>query len=131
VPSSMGRIPRFRRSGVPRLWVPSNCTGQARGGYEDVQHGDIEPDRGFEWFSRSGGNGDQSCGTERSIRPATAAPRSVVVSDIGDGSLLLEAWRDGPSAYLSSADAVPFKRQLAAPFGSTDLSPSSSQGEAR
>jgi hypothetical protein len=102
-----------------------------RGGYEDVQHGDSEPGQGFEWFSRSGGNGEQSCGTGRSIRPGTAVPRSVLVSDMGDGSLLLEAWRDGPSAYLSPADAVPFKRQLAAAFGSADLSPSGSHGEAQ
>lgn len=88
----------------------------------------------FEWFRSGDGNGKQTqapSDTGRSIRPGTAVPRSVLVSDMGDGSLLLEGWRDGPNAYLSPADAVPFKRQLAAAFGSPHLTPSSNQGRAR
>lgn len=94
-------------------------------------HGDSQSNQNFRWFQCDGGNGEQSSGTWRSIRPGTAVPGSVLVSDMGDGSLLLEGWRDGPSAYLSPADAVPFRRQLAAAFGSPDLTLSGSQGEAR
>jgi hypothetical protein len=95
-----------------------------------VQHEDSKPGQGFEWFGRADGNGERSC-TGCSIRPGTAVPRAVLVSDMGDGSLLLEAWREGPSAYLSPADAVPFRRQLAVAFGSPHLASSGSQGEAR
>lgn len=94
-----------------------------------MQHGDNQP--GFEWFGRAHGNGERSSGTGCSIRPGTAVPRSVLVSGMGDGSLLLEAWRDGPSAYLSPADAMPLRRQLAVAFGSPDLMQSGSQGEVR
>ncbi|MGH3927819.1 MAG: hypothetical protein ACRDTT_33965, partial [Pseudonocardiaceae bacterium] len=72
-----------------------------------------------------------SFGNRRSIRPGTAVPSTVLVSDMGDGSLLLEGWRDGPSAYLSPADAVPFRRQLAAAFGNPNLTSSGSRSEAR
>lgn len=64
------------------------------------------------------------------IRPGTAVPDTVLVADMGDGSLLLEGWRDGPGAYLSPADAVPLRRELTRAFGSPDLTPSSSKGEA-
>lgn len=100
-----------------------------RGGYEDVQHGDDRP--GFEWF-RSGDGEQASSGGGRSIRPGTAVPSRVLVSDMGDGSLLLEGWREGPSAYLSPADALPFRRQLAVAFGSSRLTcRSGGQGETR
>lgn len=127
----MGR-PRFRQSGVPRLWVPSTNADQARGGYKDVQQGDNESSRTFEWFRRGNDSREQtSSGTWCSIRPGTAVPSTVLVSDMGDGSLLLEGWRDGPSAYLSPADAMPFRRQLAAAFRSPDFTLSNNQGEAR
>lgn len=81
-----------------------------------MQDGDTQPS--FEWFRCGGGSGEPaSSSAERSIRPGTTVPAVVVVSDVGDGSLLLEAWRGGPSAYLSPADAVPLKRQLAVAFG--------------
>lgn len=86
----------------------------------------------FAWFRRGDDHHEQAfSSTGRSIRPGTAVPSTVLVSDMGDGSLLLEGSQDGPSAYLSPADAVPFKRQLAAAFGNPDLTPSRSQGEAR
>lgn len=86
----------------------------------------------FQWFHSSDGNSKQtqaSSSTGRSIRPGTAVPSTVLVSDMGDGSLLLEGWRDGPSAYLSPAGAAPLRRLLAAAFGSSDLAPSDSRGE--
>lgn len=95
-----------------------------------MRHGDNQPS--FQWFRRGDGSGEQApSSTRRSICPNTAVPRSVLVSDMGDGSLLLEGWRDGPNAYLSPADAVPFKRQLAAAFGSSDRRPGHNQDQAR
>jgi hypothetical protein len=105
---------------------------QAKGGYEDVRHGDNQPSRSFEWFRRSDGNGEQtSFGIGLSIRPGTAVPSTVLVADMGDSSLLLAGWRDGPSAYLCSADAVPLRRELARAFGSTELAQCNSQGGSR
>lgn len=74
--------------------------------------------------------GDGQDHQQRSIRPGTAVPPTVLVADMGDGSLLLEGWRDGPSTYLSPTDAVPLRQELARAFGSPDLTPSSSKGEA-
>ncbi|MGH3696614.1 MAG: hypothetical protein ACRDRX_21940 [Pseudonocardiaceae bacterium] len=50
---------------------------------------------------------------------------------MGDSSLLLEGWREGPRAYLSPADALPLRRQLTVAFGSPQRTPSTSQGAAR
>jgi hypothetical protein len=96
-----------------------------------VRHEANQSSPGFAWFHRGDDSSEQtSSGTGRSIRPGTAVPRSVLVSDMGEG-LLLEAWREGPSAYLSPVDAVPLRRALAAAFGSPDLTPSGNQGRAQ
>lgn len=65
----------------------------------------------------------------RSLRPGTGVPPRVLVADMGDGSLLLQGWRDGPSAHLNPADAVPLRRELAAAFGSTELAVRGDRGE--
>jgi hypothetical protein len=97
-----------------------------------VRHEANQSSQGFAWFHRGDDNSEQtSSGAGRSIRPGTAVPRSVLVSDMGEGSLLLEAWREGPSAYLSPADAALLRRALAATFGSPDLTPSGNQGRAQ
>jgi hypothetical protein len=54
----------------------------------------------------------------------------VLVADMGDGSLFLQGWRDGPSAHLSPADAVPLRRELAAAFGSAELAVGGDQSDA-
>lgn len=85
--------------------------------------GDEQVSQGFEWFRRSGeSSGEHAASSvERSIRPGTAVPSTVLVSDMGDGSLLLEGWREGPSAYLSPADALPLRRELVRAFESIEL----------
>ena len=75
------------------------------------------------------GQDQQQRGSRHSIRPGTVVPPTVLVADMGDGSLFLQGWRDGPSVYLSPADAVPLRWELASVFGSTDPAPSSGQGE--
>ncbi len=66
----------------------------------------------------------------RSLRPGTAVPPTVLGADMGDGSLFLPGWRDGPSACLSPAGAVALTRELAAAFGSTELALRADHGEA-
>lgn len=82
---------------------------------DDPRHGD--------------GQDQQQHGSRRSIRPGTAVPPTVLVADMGDRWLFLQGWQDGPTAYLSPADAVPLRREPAGAFGSTDLTPSDSQGD--
>jgi hypothetical protein len=69
-------------------------------------------------------------GIGHSIRPATAVPLTVLVAEMLNGSLLLQGWRDGPSAYLCPADAAPLKRELAAAFGNPELKPRAADGAA-
>ncbi|MGH4022285.1 MAG: hypothetical protein ACRDT0_24230 [Pseudonocardiaceae bacterium] len=57
-------------------------------------------------------------GIERSIRPGVACSATVLVADMGDGALLLQGWRAGPSAYLIAEDAVPLRQVLETAFGS-------------
>ena len=52
------------------------------------------------------------------VRPGAAVPATVLVVDMGDGALLLQGWRTGPSAYVCAADTGPLRRALAAAFGS-------------
>lgn len=75
-------------------------------------------------------HGDQNGQQEHSIRPGTAVPATVLVADMGDGSLFLQGWRDGPSAHLSRVDAMPLRRELIAAFGSTKSALRGHQGEA-
>ena len=79
----------------------------------------------------SDGQDEQLRGTRRSIQPGRAVPPTVLVVNMGDGSLVLQTWRDGPSVYLSPADAVPLRRDLAAAFTSAALAPLAEQDEAR
>ncbi|MCA1676366.1 MAG: hypothetical protein LC799_30715 [Actinobacteria bacterium] len=44
-------------------------------------------------------------------------PATVLVADMGDGALLLQGWRDGPSAYLTADDAGSLRHALAVAFG--------------
>ena len=112
----MGRIPRFHRA--RRSPVLGAIQGRLVDGLKQVQH---EGDRA--------GQNHQQLGIGRSIRPGTAVPPTVLVADMGDGSLLLEGWRDGPSAYLCPVDAVPLRRELQRAFGSPDSTPSNRQDE--
>lgn len=68
-------------------------------------------------------------GIGRSLRPGTGVP-GVLVADRGEGSLFLQSWRDGPSAHLSPADAIPLRRELAAAFGSRELAVHGDQNDA-
>ncbi len=86
---------------------------------------------GWDTDDQRDGNGQPpKLGIGRSLRPSTAVPSTVLVAGMDDGSLFLQGWRDGPSAYLSPADAVALTRELAAAFGGTELARRADQGEA-
>lgn len=44
-------------------------------------------------------------------------PSTVLVADMGNGSVYLQGWRAGPSAYLVAEDAVALRRELGRAFG--------------
>lgn len=43
---------------------------------------------------------------------------TVLIVEMTGGSMLLQGWRNGPSAYVSADDAAPLRRALAAAYGS-------------
>ncbi|MGH3775885.1 MAG: hypothetical protein ACRDRR_09130 [Pseudonocardiaceae bacterium] len=49
----------------------------------------------------------------------------MLVTEMGNGTLILQGRPDGPRLYLSRADAAPLKRELAAAFGSIERALSS------
>ncbi len=69
-------------------------------------------------FYRGDGSGelssllDVSCG----IHPSVSVPPTVLVTEMDTGALVLQGRRDGPRVHLSSKDAVPLRRELAAAF---------------
>ncbi|MGH3922254.1 MAG: hypothetical protein ACRDTT_05180 [Pseudonocardiaceae bacterium] len=108
-----------------QLAVPDSIFGS-----EHVEHEGNHPHYGTDNQRHGDGQEPQQRGSRRSIRPGTVVPPTVLAADMGHGSLFLEGWRDRPSAYQSPADAVPLRRELAGPFGSTDLTPSGDQDDA-
>lgn len=64
-----------------------------------------------------------------SIRPCTTVPPTVLVTELDNGAMILHGRPDGPRVYLSPADAIPLRRELAAAFERTELAQRSRQGE--
>jgi len=60
-------------------------------------------------------------GIRRSIRPGAPVPATLLVANMGDGALLLQGWRAGPSAYLTAEDARPLRQALGDAFGSEPI----------
>jgi hypothetical protein len=73
-------------------------------GIEHVEHQGIQPHQNTDDQRHGDGQDHQQRGVGRSIRPGMAVPTTVLVADMGDESLFLQGWRDGPSAYLSPAE---------------------------
>lgn len=90
-------------------------------GPDQVHRGEDEPvHHPTEPFRHGDGSAEQSPThrLNRSIRPGVPTPATVLVAEMHGGSLLLQGWRDGPSAYASADDAVPLRHALAAAYGS-------------
>lgn len=68
-------------------------------------------------------------GAGRSIRPGTAVPLTVKVSDLGNGTLFLHSWPVGPDIYLYPEDAGPLWRALVRAYGNEDSAPLDSSDE--
>jgi hypothetical protein len=73
----------------------------------------------------------QLCGISRTIRPRTAVPFTVLVTELDNGALILQGRSDGPRVYLGQADALPLRRELAAAYGRTECPLPDDQDEAR
>jgi hypothetical protein len=52
-------------------------------------------------------------GVGRSVRPCTTMPPTVLMTELDNGTLILQGRPDGPRVSLSPADAVPLRRELA------------------
>lgn len=88
-------------------------------GYQPYQSTDDE--------RHGGGQGHEQLGIGRGLRPGTAMPPTVLLTELDNGTLVLQGRPDGPRVRLSSADAVPLKRDLAAALERTRAD---DQGEA-
>ncbi len=55
--------------------------------------------------------------TGRNIQPCTPVPPTVLVTELNNGTLIIQARPDGLRVRLGPTDAVPLKRELAAAFG--------------
>jgi hypothetical protein len=89
-----------------------------RGGYKDVQHGEYEGDQ-------------QSGAIEQITRPSATTPPTVLITELDNGTLILQGRPDGPRVWLNPDEAVPLKRELAAAFGRNELAVAGDdQGEA-
>lgn len=87
-----------------------------------MQHQGNQSSQRFEWFGLNDGDGKgMPSGNGNSVRSGTAVPDTLLVTNLGDGSLILQSWRDGPTAYLNPAEAVPLRRVLSAIFANTAL----------
>jgi hypothetical protein len=74
---------------------------------------------------------EPSSGVGRSIGPGTAVPSTVLMTELGTGTLILQGRPDGPRVRLSQADAVPLRRELTAAFRRTELELCGDQDDAR
>jgi hypothetical protein len=63
------------------------------------------------------------------IRPEMSMPPTVLVTELDDGTLILQGRPDGPRTHLSPDDAVPLRRELARAFSRIYLTPCGGQGE--
>lgn len=60
-------------------------------------------------------------GIGRSLRRKVSMPSTVLITALDNGTLILQGRPDGPRVYLSQADAVSLRRELAQAFGSAEV----------
>lgn len=99
--------------------LPEGPAGPVRGGAGPPPPGSAA-DHPAEPFGHRGGSAGKppAHSLNRSIRPGVPVPATVLIAEMSGGSLLLQGWRNGPSAYVSADDAAPLRRALAAAYGS-------------
>jgi hypothetical protein len=77
--------------------------------------------RGTDDERHSDGQDRQQLGIGRSLRPGTATPPTVLLTELDNGVLVIQGRPDGPRVYLSAADVLPLKRELAVAFERIEL----------
>ncbi|MGH3922979.1 MAG: hypothetical protein ACRDTT_08945, partial [Pseudonocardiaceae bacterium] len=70
---------------------------------EHVEHDVNQLYQGTDNQRHGDGQDQQQLDSGRSIRSGTAVPPTVLVAEMGDGSLFLQGWRNGPSGGRSEA----------------------------
>jgi hypothetical protein len=97
-----------------------------------VQHESNCASRDTDEQGHGNGQADQQAATEHRIRPGTTMPSTVLITELDNGTLILQGRPDGPRVWLSPDEAVPLKRELVAAFGRTALTATGDgQGKAR
>lgn len=89
-------------------------------GLEQVQHQDDRADHDAN-DERPGDGQAQQPDIRISIRPKMAVPPTVLVTELDNGTLILQGRPDGPRVWLEPDDAAPLKRELAAAFDRFEL----------
>lgn len=79
--------------------------------------------------SRHGDISGRTSDLKRSIRPGVPVPATVLVAAMHDGGLLVQGWRDGPSAYVYAGDAGPLWRALEMAFGADAATTSNNRNQ--
>jgi hypothetical protein len=79
-----------------------------------VEHEGYRPHQSTDDECHGGGQDYQQLGIGRSLQLGTAMPPSVLLTELDNGTLVLQGRPDGPRVRLSLTDAVPLKRELAA-----------------
>jgi hypothetical protein len=85
---------------------------------------DAGTDQEGAYQGHSNGQGEQQA--------ALTLPPTLLFTELDNGALVVQGRPDGPRVWLSPADAVPLKRELAAALGRTKLTAiGDDQGEAQ
>lgn len=86
-----------------------------------MQHPSNRASRDTDEQFRGNGQAEQQPATGAAIRLSTIMPPTVLVTELDNGTLILQGRPDGPRVWLSPADAVPLRRELVSAFRSTKL----------
>ena len=77
------------------------------------------------------GDGQDQLGIRRGVRPGTAMPPTVLLTELDNGTLVLQGRPDGPRGYLTPGDALPLMRALTVALQRMELTATADdQGEA-
>ena len=80
---------------------------------------------------RSDGRGELLHATKYSIQSGLTVPPTVLVTELDNGTLVLQGRPDGPRVWLEPANAESLRRELAAAFRRIELQTHDDQGDAR
>ena len=131
--SFMGRIPASAGPAFPGSGCHPTKTPDRRG-FDQVQHQDERAarDANDEHHGDEQARQDQQLGGRIDIPPGMLMPPTVLVTELDNGTLILQGRPDGPRVWLEPDKAAPLKRELAAAFDRFALAAAGNdQGEVR